>query len=142
MKMMIASHKRLKTMVFETRIEPCRWKVLADVRPFCRKGLRSPAATCDQTSFDSKIMSPEITAPHFVVPCDCSCLFYESDVCKVMYVVNETIEKNTHMKAQMQDINSLQHSIGSLRLRADPAGVPSARRQNISSPHLHPIVMT
>jgi len=102
MKMMIASHKRLKTMVFETRIEPCRWKVLADVRPFCRKGLRSPAATSDQTSFDSKIMSPEITAPHFVVPCDCSCLFYESDVCNVMYVVNETIEKNTHMKAQMQ----------------------------------------
>ena len=56
--------------IFKTRFKPCRWKVCADVGPFCRKGLRSPAATCDQTSFNPKIMSPEITAPLFVVPCD------------------------------------------------------------------------
>ena len=67
---MIASHKLLKTSVLETRIKPCQWTVCADVGPFCRKGLRSPAATCDQTSFNSKIMSPEITAPLSVVPCD------------------------------------------------------------------------
>jgi len=58
------------TTIFKTRITPCRNAVRADVGPFCRKGLRSPAATCDQTSFNPKIMSPEITAPLFVVPCD------------------------------------------------------------------------
>jgi len=35
----------------------------------CRAGLRSPAATCDQTCFDFKITSPKITAPLFVSPC-------------------------------------------------------------------------
>jgi len=45
------------------------WKDIAEVGPFCRKGLRSVAATCDQTCFDAKTMSPEITAPHFVSPC-------------------------------------------------------------------------
>jgi len=38
------------------------------VGPFCRKGLRSPAATCDQMSFHFEIMSSEITAPLFVSP--------------------------------------------------------------------------
>ena len=60
----------LSMTIFKTRSKPCRWKVCADVGPFCRKGLRSPAATCDQTSFNPKIMSQEITAPLFVVPCD------------------------------------------------------------------------
>ena len=40
----------------------------AEVGPFCRKGLRSPAATCDQMRFHFKIMSPEITTPLFVSP--------------------------------------------------------------------------
>ena len=57
------------TTIFKTRITPCRIAVRADVGRFFRKGLRSPAATCDQTSFNPKIMSPEITAPLFVVPC-------------------------------------------------------------------------
>jgi|GEM_PF-3765063 len=38
------------------------------VDPFCRKGLRSPAATCDQIRFHFKVMSPEITTPLFVSP--------------------------------------------------------------------------
>jgi len=54
---------------FQTRFEQCWWKVCAEVGPFCRKGLRSVAATCDQTCFDTKIMSPEITAPLFGSPC-------------------------------------------------------------------------
>jgi len=58
------------TTIFKTRFEPCRWKDRAEVGPFCRKGLRSVAATCDQTCFDAKIMSPEITASLFVSPCD------------------------------------------------------------------------
>ena len=45
-------------------------KVCAEVCPFCRKGLRSPAATCDQTCFHVKILPPEITAPLFVLLCD------------------------------------------------------------------------
>jgi len=52
----------------KTHDEPCLWKVRAEVGPFCRKGLRSPAATCDQMRFHFKIMSPEITAPFFVSP--------------------------------------------------------------------------
>jgi len=58
------------TTMFKTRIKLCRWNVRAEVGPFCRKGLRSFAATCDQTCFDTKIMSPGITAPRFVSPCD------------------------------------------------------------------------
>jgi len=54
--------------IFKTHIESSRWKVRAEVGPFCRKGLRSPAATCNQISFHFKIMSPEITAPLFVLP--------------------------------------------------------------------------
>jgi len=56
-------------LIFKTRIQSCRIAVRAEVGPFCRKGLRSVAATCDQTCFDSKIMSPEITAQHFVLRC-------------------------------------------------------------------------
>jgi len=61
---------RPSTTIFKTRIKPCGWKDRAEVGPFCRKGLRSVAATCDQTCFDGKIMSPEITASLFVSPCD------------------------------------------------------------------------
>ena len=50
--------------------ESCRWKDRAEVGPSCREGLRSVAATCDQTCFGAKIMSAEITAPLFVSPCD------------------------------------------------------------------------
>jgi len=45
-------------------------QILSEVGPFCRKGLRSPAATCDQMRFHFKLMSPEITTPLFVSPCD------------------------------------------------------------------------
>jgi len=38
---------RTSTTIFKTRIKPCRWIVRAEVGPFCRKGLRSVAATCD-----------------------------------------------------------------------------------------------
>ena len=65
---MTERHKTTETVIFKTRIEPCRWKVRAEVGPFCRKGFRSPAATCDQMRFHFKIMSPEITAPLFVSP--------------------------------------------------------------------------
>jgi len=58
------------TAIFKTRIKPCQWVVRADVGPFCQKGLRSVAATCDQMRFRLKIMSPGITAPLFVSPCD------------------------------------------------------------------------
>jgi len=58
----------LTSIIFKTRIEPCRWNVCAEVGHFCRKGFRSPAATCDQMRFHFKIMSPEITAPLFVLP--------------------------------------------------------------------------
>jgi len=58
------------TTIFKTRFESCGWKDRAEVGPFCRKGLRSVAATCDQTCFDIKITSPEITAPFFVSACD------------------------------------------------------------------------
>ena len=37
---------------------------------FFRKALSGPAATCDQTRFDSKMMSSEITATLFVSLCD------------------------------------------------------------------------
>jgi len=57
-------------MIFKTCFESCGWKHRAEVGPFCRKGLRSVAATCDQTCCDAKVMSPEITAPLFVSPCD------------------------------------------------------------------------
>jgi|GEM_PF-6095417 len=43
-----------------------RRNVRTEVGPFCQKGLRSPAATCDQISSHFKIMSSEITAPLFV----------------------------------------------------------------------------
>ncbi|HQX51840.1 MAG TPA: hypothetical protein PLR25_18105 [Planctomycetaceae bacterium] len=65
---MTEHHKIAETIIFKTRFEPCGWNVRAKVGPFCRKGLRSPAATCDQISFHFKIMSPEITAPLFVSP--------------------------------------------------------------------------
>jgi len=68
--MTIARQTTPMTMIFKTRFEPCRWKVCAEVGPFCRKGLRSVAATCDQTCFNTKITSMEITAPLFVSPCD------------------------------------------------------------------------
>ena len=58
------------TANFKTRIESCRWKVCAEVGPFCRKGLRSVAATCDHIPVHFKIMSSEITAPLFVSPCN------------------------------------------------------------------------
>ena len=54
---------------FKTRSESCPWNVRAELGPFCRKGLRSPAATCDQMRCHFKLMSPEITAPRFVLPC-------------------------------------------------------------------------
>jgi len=58
------------TTIFKTGIQSCRIAVRAEVGPFCRTGLRSVAATCDQTCFDTKITSPEITAPFFVSACD------------------------------------------------------------------------
>jgi len=58
----------LTSIIFKTRIEPCRWNVCAEVGHFCRKGFRSPAATCDQMRFHFKIISPQITAPLSVVP--------------------------------------------------------------------------
>ena len=67
--MMIARQTTPMIMIFKTRFEPCRWKVCAEVGPFCRKGLRSVAATCDRTCFDGKIMSSAITAPLFVLRC-------------------------------------------------------------------------
>ena len=68
--MIIARQTTPMTMIFKTRFESCWWKDCAEVGPFCRKGLRSIAATCDQKYFDAKIMSPEITAPLLVSPCD------------------------------------------------------------------------
>jgi len=68
--MIIARQTTPMTMIFKTRFESCWWKDRAEVGPFCRKGLRSIAATCDQKYFDAKIMSPEITGPLFISPCD------------------------------------------------------------------------
>ena len=65
---MTEHHKITETIIFKTRIKVCRWKVRAEVGPFCRKGLRGPAATCEQMSFQFKIMSREITTPLFVSP--------------------------------------------------------------------------
>jgi len=53
-------------LLFKTRFESCRIAVRVAAGPFCRKGLRSAAATCDQMRINFKIMPPEITAPHFV----------------------------------------------------------------------------
>jgi hypothetical protein len=49
---------------------PRRRKICAEVGAFCRKALRSPAATCDQLRFHFKITPPEITAPLLVSPGD------------------------------------------------------------------------
>jgi|GEM_PF-1356669 len=38
-------HAAPSMTIFKTCPKPCRWKVCADVGAFCRKGLRSPAAT-------------------------------------------------------------------------------------------------
>ncbi len=65
---MTERHKLVKTIIFKTRNESYWWNVRAKVGPFCRKGLRRSAATCDQMSFQFKIMSPEITTPLFVSP--------------------------------------------------------------------------
>jgi len=70
MTMTISRQTTPMILIFKTRFEPCRWKVCAEVGPFCRKGLRSIAATCDQTCFDGKTMSAEITAPLFVSRCE------------------------------------------------------------------------
>ena len=52
---MTEHHKITETIIFKTRIEVCRWKFRAEVGPFCRKGLRGPAATCEQMRFQFKI---------------------------------------------------------------------------------------
>ena len=70
MKMKIARQTTPMFLIFKSRFESCRWKDHAEVGPSCREGLRSVAATCDQTCFGAKIMSAEITAPLFVSPCD------------------------------------------------------------------------
>jgi len=68
---MTERHKIPGTDFFKTHLESCWWEVCAEPGPFCRKGLRSPAPTCDQMSFHIKIILPEITTPLFVSTARC-----------------------------------------------------------------------
>jgi len=123
------------TSIFRTRTKPCRIAVRADVGSFCRKGLRSVAATSDLTRFATKIMSPEVTAPLFVSPCDVPLTVRLAAIWKILSGRKDLQKSQKHINVKLLFPNA----IG----RRSTTGLPeqmlceTLRLERLASPQAH-----